>query len=428
MGEQEREERIRRIADRLAERLEREWPEGEVDINDLEELAERLGRQVVGDITAEVLPERSERKPGNQSACACGAMARYRGDYPLVVVTSHGRIRIRRPYFHCSECGKGHCPLDAQWGLGPGNTTPAVQDLIAGLAALVPYVQVPTVLRRVRSSVHLGVKTIEQVTQGVGRRIEEHPPAGPTHSGRRIAVAVDGAMLPTRAGYREARCGVVYEPEWNPVRTPAAEAELRKEFVGTLTGRERFMEEVCRRAQDRRPDPQTPMSALGDGALWIWEGYEAHLPNRVEILDFYHAMEHVGEVAAAQFGEGSEAAAAWRKRIKRNLLRYGPGSLLRSLRQWRAETPEAVETRRRELGYFERNEHRMDYPTYLKWGLPIGSGAVEGACKHLVADRFKGAGMRWNADTAEPVLHLRAALLTHPRLDLRPYAACAMAS
>jgi hypothetical protein len=78
--------------------------------------------------------------------------------------------------------------------------------------------------------------------------------------------------------------------------------------------------------------------------------------------------------------------------------------------------------RRQELGYFQRNAHRMDYPAYRKWGLPIGSGAVEGACKHLVADRFKGAGMRWNTDTAEPVLHLRAALLTHPHLDLKPYA------
>ena len=182
------------------------------------------------------------------------------------------------------------------------------------------------------------------------------------------------------------------------------------------------MAAVCRRVEARRPDPKTAVGALGDGATWIWEGYAAHLPNRVEILDFYHVLEHVGVVAAAMHGEGGDPG-AWRKRMKKNLLRYGPRSLLRSLRQWRPTSPEAVEVRRRELGYFARNEQRMDYPTYLKQGLPIGSGAVEGACKHLVADRFRGAGMRWNAETAEPVLHLRAALLTHPHLDLRPYAA-----
>ena len=108
--------------------------------------------------------------------------------------------------------------------------------------------------------------------------------------------------------------------------------------------------------------------------------------------------------------------------MKKNLLRYGPKSLLRSLRQWKPNSAEGVEIRRQELGYFDRNRHRMEYPTYQKWALPIGSGAVEGACKHLIADRFKGAGMRWKAVTAEPVIHLRAALLTRPHLDLRPYA------
>jgi hypothetical protein len=232
-------------------------------------------------------------------------------------------------------------------------------------------------------------------------------------------------MLPTRAGYREARCGVIYEPEWNPARTPAAEAELRKEYLGTLTEREQFMEAVCRRVELRRPDPTQAVAALGDGAAWIWDGYAAHLPQRVEILDFYHALEHVGVAAAAMHGEGSAEAAAWRKRMKKNLLRYGPGTLLHALRKWQPTTEAAAEVRRQELGYFQRNAHRMHYPTYRKQGLPIGSGAVEGACKHLVADRFKGAGMRWNPATAEPVLHLRAALLTHPNLDLRPYAGTA---
>jgi len=422
--EQERQERLRRIAERLAERLEQEWPADDAHINELEAVAERLGREVMREITSEVLPAPTQPKPGNQSACACGAMARYRGRNALTVVTTHGRVRVRRAYFHCGACGRGHCPLDAAWGLGPGNTTPAVQDLVAGLAALLPYVQLPAVLRRVHSPVQLGVKTLEQVTQAIGARLTQQPPAGPAPSGRPIAVAVDGAMLPTRAGYREARCGVLYEPEWNPARPKAAEAELRKEYVGTLSGRDPFRAEVCRRAELRRPDPQTRVGALGDGAPWIWEGYATHLPHRVEILDFSHALEHVGVVAGAMFGESSDQA-AWQQRIKKNLLRYGPGTLLRSLRKWQPATPAAVEGRRPERGYFMRNAHRMDYPTYLKLGLPIGSGAVEGACKRLVADRFKGAGMRWNPATAEPVLHLRAALLTHPELDLRPYAGTA---
>jgi hypothetical protein len=422
VDQQEREARIRRIADRMTERLQREWPDGKASINELEDLAERLGREVMREVTTEVLRDQSQQRQGNQSACACGQQAFYRGQYPLKVVTASGRVRLRRAYYYCAHCGKGHCPLDREWGLGSANTTPRVQDIAAGLAALVAYVQVPAVLQRVRLPLHLGVKTIEEITQAVGERIANHGPLGPAHSGRAIAVAADGVMVPTYAGNREARCGVVYEPEWNPARTPAAEAELRKEYVGTLTSREQLMEELCQRAQRRRPNPWTLVAALGDGACWIWEGYALHLPNRVEILDFYHVMEHVTVVAAAQYGDSTDLAAAWRERIRKNLQRYGPGSLLRSVRQWQPSTPAAAETKRRELGYFEKNQARMRYPDYLRQGLPIGSGAVEGACKHLVADRFKGAGMRWKDATAEPVLQLRAALLTRPNLDLRPYA------
>jgi hypothetical protein len=82
----------------------------------------------------------------------------------------------------------------------------------------------------------------------------------------------------------------------------------------------------------------------------------------------------------------------------------------------------AGKVREEERGYFERNRERMHYPEYARRGFPIGTSAVEGACKHLVTARFKQAGMRWGIKTAEPLLHLRAALLTQPTLDLRPYA------
>ena len=70
----------------------------------------------------------------------------------------------------------------------------------------------------------------------------------------------------------------------------------------------------------------------------------------------------------------------------------------------------------------------MQYAEFRRRGYPLGSRAIEGACKHVVADRFKGSGMRWKVPTAEPLLHLRAALLTRPELDLRPYACPPMAA
>ncbi len=107
--------------------------------------------------------------------------------------------------------------------------------------------------------------------------------------------------------------------------------------------------------------------------------------------------------------------------MKEDLLTLGPGPLLRSLRAWQPETEAAQEVQRRELGYFTNNRERMNYPEYLQQGFPIGSGVVEGACKNLIGARFKQSGMRWNPETAEPLIHLRAALLTNPDLDLRAY-------
>jgi hypothetical protein len=424
----ERDRKLDELARRYRERLAREWPEGEADVTRIEEIVAKVERETMHEIAEELIREQTGQRPGNQVSCPCGAGATYRKQATITLVTAYGRFRTERAYFYCATCRAGHCPQDRAWGIGPGHTTPTVQSLAGYLAATQPYVQVPATFHRLRPAVHLGTKTVELIAQRLGEQVTPSGTPRFPHATRPLAAAVDAAMLPTRAGHKETRCGVVYEPEWNPARTPAAEAALQKEYVGTLASREALVQEVCARVERRRPTPTTPVAALGDGADWIWELFARYLPQRVEILDFYHVLEHLTVVAAAQYGEGTELAHAWRKRMKKNLLRYGPGSLLRALRAWQPPDEAGQEVKRRESAYFARHQERMDYPRYLRAGFPIGSGAVEGACKHLVADRFKGSGMRWNVATAEPLLQLRAALLSHPDLDLRLYAIRAMAA
>jgi len=114
--------------------------------------------------------------------------------------------------------------------------------------------------------------------------------------------------------------------------------------------------------------------------------------------------------------------------MKKELLRRGPRTLLATLRKWEPEREAACEVRRVRLAYFQRQQARMRYPVYLRRGYPIGSGAVEGACKHVVPDWFDGGGMRWKPTTADPVMHLRAAILSQPRLDLRQFAGVSQAA
>jgi hypothetical protein len=300
-----------------------------------------------------------------------------------------------------------------------------VQDLVGALAVGEAYTAVPSLLRRTRPQVELDVKTIERLTQRLGKQVAAAPPSGFGRAERPLAAAMDGVMVPQRGGCKEARCGVVYEPDWEAGRSPAACAGLRKEYLGTLESRDTLAREVCARVKQRRPTRTSVVAALGDGADWIWEGYAKYLSHRVEILDFYHVSERLGEIAAAMYPADKTAATRWRETQEQDLQVLGPGRLLERLEGWAPEGASAREVRRVNLGYFWNQRERMDYPRYLREGFPIGSGAVEGACKHLVSDRFRGTGMRWKSATAEPLLHLRAALLTHPDLDLRPYAMAA---
>lgn len=421
MTPDERQRRIRELADRLAERLAEQWPEAGADINELEDFAERLGQDLQREIIKRTLPEEAERKEGNQSACPCGGTATFQRYHGLTVVTTAGRVRVRRAYYHCEGCGQGQCPTDGRLRLGPSNTTPTVQARLAVLSALAPYVQVADLCAQLGLPLELDLKSTERVTQAVGARVagalfRPQPPAC-----RPVALGFDGVMIPTREGYKEARVGVVYEPDWEARRTPEGEARLRKEYFATTGSRESLVARVCARARERAAGGVVVV--VCDGSALDWVDLDPYLPLRVEILDFYHVLERVAEIARAMHGELREPAAAWCAAMKKELLELGPWELLRQLRAWEPVEAPAREVRRVQLAYFERQQERMRYPDYLRREFPIGSGAVEGACKHIVADRFDGGGMRWKLATADPVMQLRAALITQPRLDLRPFAA-----
>lgn len=413
MDADDREAKIRELTEAYEKRLRDAWPEGDVDITRIEELVERIGGASNQDLAEQWIREQARREGIQETACpSCAGRARYKGQYAQEVITAHGRVRVGRAYYHCAA-----------------HTTPTVQARTAALGAWVPYTRLPEVAQQIGVPWRLDVKSGERVTQRVGAAVRQNPPASPGATQRPVAVAVDGVYVLTRsAGWKEARCAVVYEPDAEAGRSPEACAGLRKEYLGGLVDRETVLERACQKAAARVLGG-TVIAALGDGAHWIWDGYAQHLPHRVEILDFYHAWQHLARVAQALHPDDAEAAAAWLAEQRHELRHLGPWRLLRELAAWRPQgrgSRAARKVRDEEWGYFERNRERMHYPEYARRGFPIGTGAVEGACKHLVTTRFKQAGMRWGIETAEPLLHLRAALLSQPGLDLRGYAGAAL--
>lgn len=422
MTPEERQRHIREVAERVAERLVDQWPQEGAHINELEDFAERMGQSVQREVSERVLQDEAARKEGNQCPCPdCAGTALFQRYHWLTLVTAAGRQPVRRPYYHCRTCGQGHCPADRRLGLGPGHTTPTAQARLAVLSTLQPYVQVADLIFQLGLPLQLDLKSTERVTQAVGARLAVAGSLSPYGATLRpVALGFDGVMVRTWEGRKEARVGVIYEPDRDAPRTPAGEASLRKEYFATTGSRESLVAAVCARARERAAGQV--VAVVGDGAALDWVDLDPYLPLRVEILDFYHVLERVGEVARAMY-PAAAGASAWQAAMKKELLEVGPGELVRSLEAWEPASAAGQEVRRVQLAYFERQQERMRYPDYLRRGFPLGSGAVEGACKHVVVDRLRGSGMRWKLPTAEPVMRLRAALLTQPRLDLRGYAA-----
>jgi hypothetical protein len=138
---------------------------------------------------------------------------------------------------------------------------------------------------------------------------------------------------------------------------------------------------------------------------------QAHLPDFPLVLDIIHVIEHLWTAGTALYGETDPHRAAWVKAQTLDILSSHIETVIERLEDKAcALSPDshAAKTLRREAGYLQRNRPFMDYARYLKQGWPIGTGVVEGACRHLVKDRMELSGMRWTVTGAEALLALRA--------------------
>ena len=167
----------------------------------------------------------------------------------------------------------------------------------------------------------------------------------------------------------------------------------------------------------RNPQGSKPLVFLSDGERALHGRQSEYLPeNATCILDLFHVMERLWKAAWCFFDESTQKREAhqWVEKELRMLLEGKAGYVIGGLRQMmtkRGLKGARRKTIREVVGYFARNRARMKYDEYLASGYPIGSGVVEGACRHLVKDRLERAGMRWIPDGAQAMLNLRATYL-----------------
>ena len=406
--------------------LRRRLP-GQATAGDLEREALRMAREVFGPALGDELTARAAEAPRAGRCAECGHRVRLVASGRVRHLTGMlGECCYGRAYLHCGHCGRGYAPGDQLLGIGPGAWLPSLQQAAARLGVEVSFGQAAAALTE---AVHLPVpeEDIRRVTEGIGAVAEAEQQAavqrvrrGEERPGRAVSetlvLAVDGCMVHVDKAWHEVKvaacapCG----PDWedDPDTRGRRLALGRQRFAVGLEDAEHFWHRAYALAVEQGLGRGVKRAAvLGDGAAWVWRGAHDFLGvpgvDVIEIVDLWHARQHVWGVAQAMFPDHM-ACQAWAEPLCAALLREGAPPVLAALRAAAPQGAEAEKAVRLALQYFGDNVERMRYPEFSALGLPVGSGMVEGACKMVVQARAKGAGMRWRALGVQAVASLRA--------------------
>jgi hypothetical protein len=151
---------------------------------------------------------------------------------------------------------------------------------------------------------------------------------------------------------------------------------------------------------------------IGDGALWVWGLAAEHFPGATQIVDLYHAREHLTDLSKIVYGLGSRQAKQWSAARLAQLDKGDVAAVLTNMRRLRPGGEIAKEELRRTINYFQTNIERMRYAEFRRQGLFVGSGVIEAGCKTIVGQRLKRSGMRWSLRGANAIIALRCVQLS----------------
>jgi hypothetical protein len=423
----------------LLAQLVRAWCRDHLRVDSVEEAepeAVALMRQVGEVIVAEGVQQTDGKASyeGCSVACECGQRAKFKAYRKRWVTTLAGPVRVARAYYYCRHCHQGQSPWDRRQGLSQRQWTAGVKSLLCNFAGRLTYGDTVELLE-LSTGLRVEGFSAEQIVASVGQQLRslsadqqaailagEVGPA-PAEPPGRLYVAMDGTHAHIDGGWHEVKTAAIYGAVTGKEGLDTATAT---EYLAAQETAEVFAEGVYCAAVARASEQADETVVLGDGADWIWSQSAHHFPRATEIVDYWHACEHLWNLRRALYATESKAGDRWAHEHCQRLLAHGPGSLRRALQRLKPTTPEAGEALRLESGYFAKHQHRMSYPQYRARGLMIGSGPVEAACKRVVGDRLKRAGMRWSAPGADAVLAVRCALL-NKQTDLLTKAAKAAA-
>ena len=362
----------------------------------------------------------------------CREPSKFMGHRPRTVVSLLGAVRATRAYYHCPHCHGGFAPGDAVMRLPEAALTPAAYEVACLAGALSAFAEAAEVTLPKMAGLRLAESTVQRAAEAAGAEVGRRLAAGEVFGGAcawdwhkdaegqtcaYVAVDATGVGQQGEGGSsaegRMASVAMVYNPVpeafTRRARPGGPAPRFQARYVAGLGGAAPLGEPLRRQAAQVGMDRADRWVALTDGGSGLEDWVRANF-GRVEavILDFYHAAEHLGDLARALLPGDDEAREDWLGGWCHRLKHEGGPAVLEALRGLELQGRAAQEARAEVVRYFTNQAHRMDYPAYVAHGWAIGSGPVEAACKTVIGQRMKGPGMRWGADGADALSHLRA--------------------
>jgi hypothetical protein len=356
-------------------------------------------------------------------------------------VTLLGTIRVEeRPSYLCSHCHHGFFPGDATLHLEGTRLSSAAEEIVTLAGTLDSFAVAAEKILPKMTGLNLGESTVERTTEAVGQRLAGDLVRGDTFGEKTtwpwqtdaegktcgyLSVDATGVGIQgdhgAKAKGRMVTIGMVSNPLPPRAETPsdlprqprpAAVSEAR--YLAGFYDLDGLGAQLRRQADAVGLWQADRLIALTDGGHGLEPMLRRDFPTAELILDFWHAAEHLSDLARRYAPTTTESADALTHRWCHQMKHEGGEAVLATLRglDLTGRSAETIEDHRKLVEHFATNCHRMDYPRYVRQGWQIGSGSVEAACKTVIGGRLKGAGMRWGEDGADAVSHLRALFLS----------------
>ena len=368
----------------------------------------------------------------------CGRQARYYQMRPKQLLSVLGPVEMERAYYVCRHCHRGQSPRDRELDVEGTQCSPGVRRMMALVGSETSFEHGCEQLQFL-AGLEVTAKAVERHAEAIGADIAAQEQAE-IHRAKQLElpqvcggsvpvfyIQMDGTGVPMVTAETEGRPGKV---EGQPARTrevklgcvftqTAADEQgrpVRDEasttYAAAIETAEQFGLRLYTEAWRRGWSRAKKKVVIGDGAVWVWNLAAQHFPGAIQIVDLYHARQHLWELSAKLFAADERGRKRWTAKHLAHLDQGKIEALVEALRQFPPPSTGLAHLLANEADYFERNAERMRYPKFRAQSLFVGSGVVEAGCKTLIGARLKRSGMFWTVRGANAIIALRCRRLS----------------